>query len=275
MRFGFTVPNNFGVADPERVVALGVRAEELGFDSVWVNHHVLNVGYVAERLGDKPYYDALTTLTWIAANTQRVRLGTSVLVLPYLHPMNLAKSVATLDRLSGGRVVLGVGVGSLPAENAALGVGYDGRGRSTDEAIDVMRGLWTARPFSFTGEHFRFDEVVASPGPAQPRLPVVIGGNGAPALRRVAARGDGWHPLGVSPDGARKRLAALDGELANVGRTRDEIDVSVRLDIARVTDGDVVAAYAAAGVHELVVSTTTADPDEVSAAIEALARWAW
>jgi len=203
-----------------------------------------------------------------------VRLGTSVLVLPYLHPMNLAKSVATLDRLSGGRVVLGVGVGSLAAENEAMGVLYDGRGGYTDEAIDVMRGLWTAEPFTFAGEHFRSDALVAAPAPLQTPLPLVIGGNGAPALRRVAARGNGWHPLGVSPDGAAKRLGALDAELAAVGRTRDEIDVSVRLDIARVAGPDVVAAYAAAGVHELVVSTTTADPTEIHAALDAFARWA-
>ncbi len=274
MRFGFTLPNNFGVDDPADVIATAVRAEELGFDSVWVNHHVLNIGYVADRLGDRPYYDALTTLTWVAARTTRIRLGTSVLVLPYLHPMSLAKAVATLDRLSGGRVVLGVGVGSLPAENEAMGVLYEGRGGYTDEAIDVMRGLWTAQPFTFTGEHFRLTDALAAPAPRQSPLPVVIGGNGAPALRRVAMRGNGWHPLGVSPDGAAKRLEALDVELAAVGRLRDEIDVSVRLDIARVTGPDVVAAYAAAGVHELVVSTTTPHAVEIHAALDAFARWA-
>ncbi len=87
MKFGFVVPNNFGVADPHQVVALGVQAEALGFDSVWVNHHVLNLGYVKDRLGDAPYHDALVVLTWLASQTKSVRLGTSVLVMPYLHPM--------------------------------------------------------------------------------------------------------------------------------------------------------------------------------------------
>ena len=111
MRFGFTLPNNFGVTDPHDVVQLGVEAEELGYDSLWVNHHVVNVGYVHDRLGQAPYHDALVILTWLAANTTDVTLGTSVLVMPYLHPMILAKEIATLDHLSGGRITLGLGVG--------------------------------------------------------------------------------------------------------------------------------------------------------------------
>ena len=98
-----------------------MRAEELGYDSVWVNHHILNVGYIYDRLENRPYYDALTFLTWVAAMTKRVRLGTTVLVLPYLNPLVLAKTVATLDAMSGGRVTLGVGVGMLREENEALG----------------------------------------------------------------------------------------------------------------------------------------------------------
>ena len=121
----------------------------LGFDSVWVNHHVLNVGYVRDRLGERPYHDALVILTWLAAQTSRVNLGTSVLVMPYLHPMVLAKELATLDHLSGGRLVVGVGVGSLPEENAALGVPFDSRGAYCDEFLQVLRKLWTEeRPAS-------------------------------------------------------------------------------------------------------------------------------
>ena len=142
MRFGFTLPNNFGVEDPHAVAGLAVTAEELGFDSVWVNHHVLNVGYVRDRLDGAPYQDALTMLTWVASMTNNVRLGTSVLVLPYLHPMPLAKQLATMDQLSGGRLVLGIGVGSLEEENIALGSDYKSRGRYADESIDVMKVLW-------------------------------------------------------------------------------------------------------------------------------------
>ena len=168
MKFGWILPNNWGVQRAVDVIDLGVRAESLGYDSVWVNHHVLNVGYVGERLGDRPYYDALTTLTWIAARTGRLRLGTSVLVLPYLNPLVLAKTVATLDVFSGGRVTLGVGVGMLPAENRALGSDYATRGAYADESIRVMRELWTAPEPSFHGRFFRFDRVKFSPKPLQP-----------------------------------------------------------------------------------------------------------
>ena len=107
MKFGFIIPHNYGLAEPQDMVDVAIRAEGLGFDSVWVNHHVLHAGYVLERLGSKPYYDALTVLTYVAAMTRKVRLGTSVLVLPYLNPIVLAKSLATLDVMSGGRLEVG------------------------------------------------------------------------------------------------------------------------------------------------------------------------
>jgi probable F420-dependent oxidoreductase len=271
VRFGFTLPNNFGVPDPHHVVALAGEAEAAGLDSVWVNHHVLNIGYVAERLGQRPYHDALTMLTWAAASTERVRLGTSVLVLPYLHPMVLAKQLATLDQLSGGRLIAGVGVGSLPEENAALGVEWERRGTYADESIAVLRELWTASEASFEGEFFSFSAVVASPKPLQqPHPPILVGGNRAPALRRVARLGDGWHPLGVSPEGYAKRLLVIDDELTAAGRHRSELTMSLRIDADRL-DAEAVAAYAAAGVEEIVVSVPSADIDAQRTAIERVA----
>lgn len=113
MKYGFVLPNNWGLMNPAKIIELAVAAEDNGLDSVWVNHHIINVGYIADRLDDRPYHDALTILTWAAAKTERVKLGTSVLVMPYLHPMVLAKALATLDQLSNGRVIAGLGVGSL------------------------------------------------------------------------------------------------------------------------------------------------------------------
>ena len=268
MRFGFTVPNNFGVEDPNDVVDLGVHAEHLGFDSVWVNHHVVNIGYVEERLGQLPYHDALVTLTWLASRTERVRLGTSVLVMPYLHPMVLAKELATLDHLSGGRLVVGLGVGSLPEENEVLGSDYAGRGRYSDEFIEVMLRLWTEDHATFDGDHFSFTNVVTSPKPLQdPHPPIVIGGNRPPALRRVARLGDGWHPMGVSPSGVADRMVTIRAECEAIGRDDVPSLVQVRLDIARV-DPEAVGAYSAAGVDELVVSCTTGDIDVIRTTLD-------
>ncbi len=271
MRYGFVVPNNFGVPDPHQVVCLGVRAEALGFDSVWVNHHVLNVGYVRDRLGERPYYDALVMLTWLAAQTSRVTLGTSVLVMPYLHPMVLAKELATLDHLSGGRLVIGVGVGSLPEENAALGVAYDSRGGYCNEFIEVLRLLWTNERASFAGEFFAFDDLISSPKPLQkPHPPIVVGGNRPPALRRAARLGDGWHPMNVSPDGVRRRLETVRAEATALRRDHVLATVQVRLDMRRVT-AESVAEYSDAGVSELVMSLNTADVGEIDAALETFA----
>ena len=264
MKFGFTVPNNFGVDDPAEVVALAVQAEELGFDSVWVNHHVLNIGYVYDRLAERPYHDALVTLTWIASRTQRVRLGTSVLVMPSLHPMVLAKELATLDRVSGGRLVVGLGVGSLPEENVLLGVGYDDRGALSNEFIKVLDLLWTQSSADFDGEHYSFTGAVSSPKPLQtPRPPILIGGNRPPALRRVGRLGDGWHPLGLSPESVAKRLPTIIGAAEAAGRPGIPAEVSVRLEGDSLTP-ELVAEYAAVGVTELVVSWSTGDVRRIS-----------
>jgi probable F420-dependent oxidoreductase len=270
MRFGYVVPNNFGVADPVQLVELAVEAEALGFGSVWVNHHVLNVGYVRDRLEDAPYHDALITLSWIGAATSRVRLGTSVLVMPYLHPMVLAKELATLDGLTRGRLSVGLGVGSLPEENALLGVIYEGRGRYSNEFIEVLKLLWTEPRASFQGEFFAFDDLISSPKPLQdPHPPILVGGNRPPALRRAGGLGDGWHGLNLRPDSVRKRLPAIQEAAAAADRAPLQ-EIQVRLDMSQVTPGS-VAEYADAGVTELVMSINSGDVGENH---EALRRFA-
>ena len=270
MKLGFVLPNNWGLEDPATVVDFGVQAEALGLDSVWVNHHVINVGYIADRLGDRPYHDALTVLSWVGAATERIRLGTSVLVLPYLHPMVLAKALATMDQLSAGRIIAGLGVGSLPEENEILGVGYDDRGAQSDEFIEVMRALWSPGPASFDGEYYRLDEAIASPKPAQPDLEVWIGGSGAPARRRAARFGHGWHPM-CSVGGLATRLPKLDEALAAQGRSRSDIVVAPRVDVSQVPDRAAVDAWADAGADQLIIGTGTADALAIGEALERIA----
>jgi probable F420-dependent oxidoreductase len=272
MDFGFVLPNHVGIEDPFEVVSVGVHAEAAGFDSLWVNHHVINAGYVRERLGTRPYHDALILLTWLASKTHHARLGTSVLVLPYLHPMVLARELATLDQLAQGRLVVGVGVGSLPDENAAMGVPYAGRGRRADEFLQVLGRLWTEEEATFEGEHFAFEDVVSSPKPLQrPRPPILVGGNKRASLRRVARFGDGWHPLMLSPEGVRDRMAYLRDQAATAGRPHAATRVSVRLDMSQVHPGS-VQEYADAGVSELVVGLGTADVDAIRAEIDRFAE---
>lgn len=255
MKFGFVLPNNWGIERVSDVCDLAVEAEQLGLDSVWVNHHVVNIGYIADRLEDRPYHDALTVLTWAAARTEHVKLGTSVLVMPYLHPMGTAKSLATLDQLSGGRVIAGLGVGSLPEENEVLGVEYERRGALSNEFIDVMRALWADGPASFDGDFYSMDGVIASPIPAQDQLPLWIGGSGKPAQRRAASYGEGWHPM-VSVDGLARRLAGFEELLVERGRTRDDVTVAPRVDVTAVADAAAVAAWAEAGADQLIVGAS-------------------
>ncbi len=263
MKFGFVMPNNYGLPDPGPVIDIAVEAEERGFDSVWVNHHVINIGYIADRLGDRPYYDALTVLTWAAARTSTVRLGTSVLVMPYLHPMSLAKTLATIDQLSGGRVIAGLGVGSLPEENEVLGVRYDDRGPWSDEFIEVMLALWTPGPATFHGTYFDLSDAVAAPKPAQhpggpSPLELWIGGSGGPARRRTARFAHAWHPL-TSLGGLRKRLPRMIEALEAEGRSRTDLVIAPRVDVSVLDDQAAVDAWAEAGADQLIVMTNSSD----------------
>lgn len=280
MKLGFVLPNNWGLPDPGPVVALAEEAEERGIDSVWVNHHVLNIGYIADRLDDRPYYDALTILSFVAARTERVRLGTSVLVLPYLHPMALAKALATLDQLTGGgRLIAGLGVGGLPEENRALGVIWDDRGPWSDEFIEVMHELWSPGPAHYDGAWFRMDGLVAAPkpvgtGPAGPgRIETWIGGGGAAARRRAARFGQGWHPLATLA-GFETRVAKMAEALEAAGRTRDSLVIAPRVEIAEVPDADAVMAWQDAGADQLIVNVGTADIDALRAGVAHIGRLA-
>ena len=288
MKFGIVVPHNYGLARPEDVTRVAVLAEELGFDSVWVNHHVLHAGYVLDRLGDKPYYDALTVLTYASAMTSRVRLGTSVLVLPYLNPIVLAKTLATLDVLSGGRVIVGVGVGALKPESDALGKNFERRGAFADESIAIMKELWASEDPSFSGEFFSFSGVKFSPKPVQkPHLPIWIGGQSNAALRRVARLGDGWHPTAMSPERLGERSAYLQARLEESGRGLADVAISVRVEMDVLSTGSeergpmegspdhllrTVDTYAHAGVGEIALMMSTDDMPRIERVMESFAK---
>jgi probable F420-dependent oxidoreductase len=285
MKIGFSLLNNWGIDDAQALVALAQRAEALGLDSVWVHDHVFNVGHVLERIGGRPYYEPLTLLSFVAARTTRVRLGTSVLVLPYHNPIRLAKTAATLDVLSAGRLVLGVGVGAIEPELEAMGTPFKERGAFTDEAIAVMRALWSAEDPSFHGKYSRFAGMKFAPRPAQkPSIPVVIGGVSRAAIRRAARLGDGWQPLGLSPETLEQGMATLREEARACGREAAKIPVSLAMSIAPSTprryalgtDREDIArnaqAFARIGVETLVISANTSDPRAAGAALDLVAR---
>lgn len=201
MQFGIQLPHFGPLASAQGTIDLARRAEELGFDSVWVGDHILYPPDVAARFGTE-FYEAVTTLAFVAAATRRVRIGTAVLVLPYRNPLVLAKELATLDVLSGGRLTVGVGVGWLEAEFAALGAPFGERGAATDEYVAIIRALWTEPRPKFSGRFFQFPEMLFSPRPAQqPAPPIWVGGDTDRAFRRAAELGDGWLPIWHAPTG--------------------------------------------------------------------------
>jgi probable F420-dependent oxidoreductase len=285
MRIGISLLNNWGFDDVHALVDLAIRADEFGFDSVWVHDHVFNVGHVRERIGDKPYYEPLTLLSFVAARTTRVRLGTSVLVLPYHNPIRLAKTAATLDVLSRGRLILGVGVGSIEQETRAMGSPFAERGAFSDEAIAVMRTLWSQDHPRHDGRYWQFAGMPFSPKPIQtPSIPIVIGGVSRAAIRRAARLGDGWQPLGLSPEALAAGITTLHDECRACGRDPGQVPVSIALSLTAPTSrryalgtdtADVVEnaqAYASLGVETLVISATTRDPTEARTAMDMVAR---
>ena len=284
MKLGFSLLNNQGIDDAQALVGLAERADELGFHSVWVHDHVFNVGHVRERIGDKPYYEPLALLAFVAARTTRVRLGTSVLVLPYHNPIRLAKTAATLDVLSGGRLILGVGVGAIESEMEAMGTPFKERGAFTDEAIEVMRALWTEDLPRFEGRYSRFAGMPFSPKPLQKPIPIVIGGVSRAAIRRAARVGDGWQPLGFAPDALAREIGTLRGEAHACGRDAAAIPVAISMSLGTGARGrhalgskpveilQNARAFAQGGVDTLVISITTSDPREAREALEMVGR---
>jgi probable F420-dependent oxidoreductase len=225
MKVGVQLPHFGPQASGPGAVEVAETAERLGFDSVWVGDHIVYPEDQIPRFG-AVFFEALTTLGWVGARTRRIALGTGVLVLPYRHPLVLAKELATLDALSGGRLVVGVGAGWNEAEFAALGVPFAERGDWTDEAIRLLRVLWTDDRPTFEGHRFRVSGLVVSPRPASPP-PIWVGGVTPRARRRAAELGDGWLPIwhrptgrGFTVEGLREAIDELGERAARAGRPR-------------------------------------------------------
>ncbi len=212
VEFGVSLPSRGPLASPQSLRSLAQRAEDLSFDSVWVSDHVILpravdsfYPYAADGvptfLPDEDYYEPLAALNFLAGCTQRVRLGTHVLILPYRNPVLTAKILATLDVLSEGRVILGAGVGWMEEEFQALGLDtYRERGAVTDEYIELYKELWTEDEPVFQGKYYQLSGSGFRPKPVQkPHPPIWIGGHTGPAIRRAAKYGDGWLPIGLRP----------------------------------------------------------------------------
>ena len=248
--FGCSLPTRGTMSSPQALRSLAQRAEDLSYDSVWVSDHIILprevesfYPYAADGvptfLPDEAYYEPLAALNYLAGCTQRVRLGTHVLILPYRNPVLTAKILATLDVLSGGRVILGAGVGWMEEEFLALGLNtYHERGAVTDEYIELYKELWTKDHPEFNGKYYQISGSGFQPKPVQkPHPPIWIGGHTGPAIRRAAKYGDGWMPIGLRPPAILEpeelagKIARLRTLTARAGRPEDAVEITFSTDV--------------------------------------------
>ena len=247
-------------SEPENAVGLAQLAEENGFESLWtVEHVVVPAGYESQypysRDGrmpggeDVPIPDPLVWLAYVAAATQRIKLATGILILPQRNPVVLAKETATLDVLSRGRLVLGIGVGWLQEEFDAIGVPFDERAARTDEYAEALRVLWREPEPTFEGRFTSFERAKSYPKPAQGTIPIVIGGHTKPAARRAGRLGDGFFPARTSSDELNGLLDEMRRAAKDAGRDADAIEITA----GGAMDVDGIKRFADAGVSRMIV----------------------
>lgn len=285
MEFGFGPLGIGATCDPVVLATLGKAAEQAGYSQLWVGDHPV---YVADHQSSYPYtadgstpwaeaadlLDPLMTLTYLAAHTNTIRLGTGVYLPTLRHPLLTAKQVVSLDHLSQGRFDFGIGVGWLAEEYRALDVPWSRRGARTDEIIAVMKATWSgaAEHDGFQGQWYQFEPVQSRPRPRQtPHPPLIIGGDSEAALRRVVASGDGWYGFNNSPDEAAQKISRLRTLAETAGRDPATIKVIVGPPPHLEFELRGAHAYAEAGVDQLVYTTVSTAPDEVQAQLDSVA----
>jgi probable F420-dependent oxidoreductase len=268
MRVGVHLPQYGSALGGDAVRRVARAAEELGFADVWVSDHVC---HPAEQTYPSPYLlDPLTTLGWAGAVTEHVGLGTSVLVLPLHEPVWTAKALASLDVMSGGRMIVAVGAGWSEREYEAVGTSFHDRGARLDECIAILRTCWRDDPASYAGEHYAFRDIRVVPRPTRP-IPVWIGGSSPAAFRRGTTTGDGFHLIGLTPEQAATHVQRLRAE-----RPEDSFTISLRTGWdPQGMDPDVIRRerdeFAAAGIQHVVCAPWRTSADDWLRSMEQLA----
>lgn len=269
MHVGIHLPQYGRVAGAGAITRAAKHAEELGFADVWISDHIVHPA--AQSYPSPHLYDPIVTLTWAAACTTSIGLGTSVLVVPMHNPLELTNMLASIDALSGGRLIAGVGVGWSADEYAALGYSFDDRGKRLDETIDLMRTAWRDDPVSFHGDYVSFDDIRVLPKPAS-AIPIWVGGGSEPAYRRAVTKGDGFQAVGIKPDAA---VAVV--ERIRRDRPEESFTISTRTgwDPQGMEPGLIAEerdAFAAAGIQHVVAAPWQKDIDAWLKSMDLLAE---
>lgn len=283
MDVGVFVPLGNGNADPATLRSVGRESEDRGFESIWLPEHVVLFDEYESQYpyspdgrfpggGDTGMLEPLGALAFLAAVTDRVRLGTAICLIPQRNPVYTAKAVTDLDAMSGGRVEFGIGVGWLREEFEALGMPFERRGQRADEHLAVMKTLWQDEVSTFRGELYDLPPCRMYPKPVQrPHPPIHVGGESDAALRRVARHAQGWFSFNRPPADLPEGLGRLDAALAVEGRSRADVTVTVCPYFQTVTPAD-LEAYQAAGVDRLVLLCLAFDQDLLRTQLDDLVR---
>ena len=287
MEIGLHLPQIGPLATREGLTSFAQLAEELGFDSLWVSDHVvvprsLDSSYPYSRDGgfpvppEMPFQEPIATLLFLAGVTQRVKLGTTVLVIPMRNPIVTAKQLATLDVLSNGRLLLGVGAGWMHEEFEMLGVPFERRGARCDEYIELYKALWTEDNPSFHGKFWQIEQVGFAPKPAQkPHPPIWVGGHGPRALRRAGRLGDAWHAAGGAPEQVAEGYREVQRHAGEAGRDPSSVGLTIRLRVPLNEPApaiELLQRYGEIGVSHTVLEIATRDFDRARSMMELLAR---
>ena len=271
-------------AEPEVIALMTQTAEQCGFHSLWAPEHVVLVDQYASQY---PYstdgrfalptqldlLDPFSALTFAAAHSKRIRLGTGICLLPEHNPVVLAKVIAGLDKLSKGRFDFGVGIGWLAEEFAAVGVPWERRADRTREYLQAMKLLWTEDHPEFAGEFCRFGKVRMHPKPVQnPHPPIIFGGESNPALKRVGEVGDGWFGFNTSPEEARVRIARIKQYAQAAGRSAVKLSFAVSPGMGMEIEVDALKRYRDAGADQVIVGAFGENGKAIQAEIERLAE---
>ena len=258
MKYGLHGVNLHTCGYPDAAARIGRAAEAAGFESLWVaDHVVLPDPPVPGRpmAPDMQLLDPVVALTYLAAHTSRIRLGTGVIILPQRQALVLAKQLASLDVLSNGRLIFGLGVGWCEPEMRSVGAPFKERGRVSDDYLAAMWAVWTQPKPAHHGPYVTFEGVQAMPRPVQTPIPIVVGGGTPPAYRRAVTQGHGWYGFGLDVETTRKRVSALQEAAKTSPRPKElgPLEISVTPPGYDVPDRATIDAYAAAGVHRLIL----------------------
>jgi len=275
MRFGLFGINTGPCADPETARRVASAAESSGFDSLWTGEHVVLPDPQVPPSPvppETPFLDPAVSLAFVAAHTRSVLLGTGIIILPQRNPLVLAKELASVDVLSGGRLVFGLGIGYLKAEFDALGIPFTDKGARSMEYLAAMRAVWMQERPSYAGRFVAFRNIQSLPRPRQrPHPPIVIGGHTPAAFRRATAHANAWYGFALDLEATRSCLAGLAEARAAVNRPAELGELEVSVTPRGRLDRDTAEQFAALGVHRLIVYRFWRTADEVLRDVEEIA----